>query len=101
MASKSWHTIAATAEESPWETAERAGEIARKLVTKLKPGAVQILGPSPCPVSKIRNRYRFQMLLKSTNAGLLRSFTRKFKKLMSNVAGDVRVSVDVDPYNFS
>jgi primosomal protein N' (replication factor Y) len=83
------------------DAAEKAGEIARKLVTKLKPGALQILGPSPCPVSKIRNRYRFQMLLKSTNAGLLRSFTRKLKKLMSNVTGDVRVSVDVDPYNFS
>ena len=83
------------------DAAERAGEIARKLVTKLKPGAVEILGPSPCPVSKIRNRYRFQMLLKSTNAGLLRSFTRKLRKLMTNIAGDVRVSVDVDPYNFS
>lgn len=83
------------------DASERAGETARKLVTKLKPGALQILGPSPCPVSKIRNRYRFQMLLKSTNAGLLRSFTKKLRKLMSNVTGDVRVSVDVDPYNFS
>jgi primosomal protein N' (replication factor Y) len=88
-------------EKETGEAAERAGEIARKLVMKLKPGAVQILGPSPCPVSKVRNRYRFQMLLKSTNAGLLRSFTRKLKGLMSNVTGDVRVSVDVDPYNFS
>ena len=88
-------------ERETGELSARAGEIARKLVTKLKPGAVHILGPSPCPVSKIRNRYRFQMLLKSTNAGLLRSFTKKLRKLISNVTGDVKVSVDVDPYNFS
>ncbi len=88
-------------ERETGEAAEKAGETARKLVSKLKPGALTILGPSPCPVSKIRNRYRFQMLLKSTNAGLLRSFTKKLRKLISNLTGDVRVTVDVDPYNFS
>ena len=88
-------------ERETGELAARAGETARKLVSKLKPGALTILGPSPCPVSKIRNRYRFQMLLKSTNAGLLRSFTRKLIKLTSNITGGVRISVDVDPYNFS
>lgn len=88
-------------ERETGELATRAGETARRLVSRLKPGALTILGPSPCPVSKIRNRYRFQMLLKSTNAGLLRSFTKKLRKLISNVTGDVRISVDVDPYNFS
>ncbi|MFI5323973.1 MAG: primosomal protein N' [Thermodesulfobacteriota bacterium] len=88
-------------ERETGDVAERAGVTARKLVTKLKPGALHILGPSPCPVSKVRNRYRFQILLKSTNAGLLRSFTKKLMKLVSNLAGGVRVSVDIDPYNFS
>lgn len=88
-------------ERETGELAARAGETARKLVSKLKPGALQVLGPSPCPVSKIRNRYRFQMLLKSTNGGLLRSFTKRLLKLVSNLTGGVRVSVDVDPYNFS
>lgn len=88
-------------ERETGEAAGRAGETARRLVSRLKPGALTILGPSPCPVSKIRNRYRFQMLLKSTNAGLLRSFTKKLVKLISNITGGVRVSVDVDPYNFS
>jgi primosomal protein N' (replication factor Y) len=83
------------------DAAEKAKDTTRKLLSKLEPGALQVLGPSPCPVSKVRNRYRFQMLLKSTNAGVLRSFTKKLIKLVSNPAGGVRVSVDVDPYNFS
>jgi len=88
-------------EDETARVAGAAGEIARKLLTKLKPGALEVIGPSPCPVSKIRNRFRHQMLLKSENSGVLHSFTKQLLKVMSGESGQVRVSVDVDPYNFS
>ncbi len=34
---------------------------------------IEILGPAPCPIYKIRNRYRWQLLIKSENMLLLKS----------------------------
>ena len=81
--------------------ANQAGDIARKLATKLPAGAIEILGPSPCPISKMSNRYRFQMLIKSESTGVIHGFSKKLLALVSDIAGSVRVSLDVDPYNFS
>ena len=83
------------------DLAEKAGSLARKLAAKLPPGSVDILGPSPCPISKQSNRYRFQMLIKSESTGVIHGFSKKLITLVSDIAGTVRVSIDVDPYNFS
>lgn len=83
------------------DLAEKAGSLARKLAAKLPAGAVDILGPSPCPISKQSNRYRFQMLIKSESTGVIHGFSKKLISLISDIAGTVRVSIDVDPYNFS
>lgn len=78
-----------------------ADKLARKLLSKLPIGALEIIGPSPCPIYKIRNRFRFQMLLKSTNTGLIHSFSKQFLAVISKISANVRCSVDVDPYYFS
>ena len=56
----------------------------------------QVYGPSECPIEKIRESYRFQILLRSTNVpdmlGGLNSTVSSFK-LPYNVAMDI----DVDP----
>ena len=76
-------------------------QIARKMVSKLPMGSLEILGPSPCPIYKIRNRYRFQMLLKSSNAAVLHNFSKQLIKLISKRSSKVRFSIDVDPFYFS
>ena len=38
----------------------------------------QILGPSPAPLVKIKNRYRFQILIKGENYKLLDQFLKRF-----------------------
>jgi len=81
--------------------ADQSGDIARKLASKLSAGAIEILGPSPCPISKMSNRYRFQMLIKSGSSGVIHGFSKKLIALISEVTGPVKVSLDVDPYNFS
>lgn len=81
--------------------AKDSGNIARKMVSKLPMGSLEILGPSPCPIYKISNRYRFQMLLKSSNAAILRSFSKQLVSIISKSSSSVRFSIDVDPFYFS
>jgi len=80
---------------------KEAGNIARKMASKLPMGSLEILGPSPCPIYKISNRYRFQMLLKSSNAAILRSFSKRLISIISKSSSSVRCSIDVDPFYFS
>lgn len=58
----------------------------------------QILGPAPAPLYRIRNRYRFQVLLKSSSSfelhrllQLVTHLTQKERK--------IKVQIDVDPYS--
>ena len=80
---------------------EESDNIARRMTSKLPIGALEILGPSPCPIYKIRNRFRFQMLIKSTNAGVLHSFSKQLLTTVSKISSSVRCTIDVDPYYFS
>jgi len=84
-------------------TAYWAGEAAKKLLSKLPIGSLNILGPSPAPILKIKNRYRYQMLLKSTKLKTLHSFSKKLIGLIKRrgATKNVKVLVDVDPFNFS
>ena len=61
---------------------------------------ISVLGPSPCPLEKIKNDFRYQLILKAPPpaAGLhrlidiLRADARLFKKFSSG-----KIAVDVDP----
>ena len=57
-------------EEAARAFASDLGRLARQ---KARPG-VQILGPSPAPLFKIQNRWRFQILVKAANAAALQDF---------------------------
>ncbi len=77
--------------------AKESGEIARKLVSKLPIGAIKVLGPSPAPIYKIRNQYRWQMLMQSSDLNMLHRFSRRLMNTLSRSSGRVKVSIDVDP----
>jgi primosomal protein N' (replication factor Y) len=91
------------AESDTVNAAGIAGELARKLVSKIPIGAVKILGPSPAPIYRIRNRYRYQMLLKSKNMGTLHSFSKKLLIMLKGrgISRVVKIQIDVDPLNFN
>jgi primosomal protein N' (replication factor Y) len=52
--------------------AEKAAEILRQQARRLHLDQVQILGPAPAPLSRIRGLYRWQLLLKGSDAAPLR-----------------------------
>ena len=62
---------------------------------------VAVLGPSPAALTKLRNKYRFQLLLKCDHSNYMRLFIKTqlahFRELMS--LKDVQILVDVDPVN--
>ncbi len=68
--------------------------------------AVTMLGPAMAPIARIKNRSRWQLLLKARDRSVLRKFTARMLTGADhfNVAGahkgqNVRVVVDVDPLN--
>jgi primosomal protein N' (replication factor Y) len=57
---------------------------------------VEVLGPAPAPIEKLRNRYRWQLLLRSKQSSVLLKFARHAHDLMQP-SRTVRLHIDVDP----
>ena len=63
-----------------------------------KAEGVEILGPAPAPIDRIRGRYRWQLLLKGVNSVSLHKVCEQIiEKQQSFAKGDVRIVIDVDP----
>jgi primosomal protein N' (replication factor Y) len=84
-------------ERATADLAERAIEWLRAIMEE-HPVRVTVLGPAPCPVERIKNRWRWHIVLKSAHANdmtrILRYFAERFE--VPNVA-QLRVSIDRDP----
>lgn len=59
---------------------------------------IEILGPVPAPIEKLRRRYRWQILLKGEKGPALLKFARQALELLPR-SRTTRLYVDVDPYN--
>lgn len=57
---------------------------------------VEVRGPSPAPLPRIRGRFRYRVLLRGPRPEL-RAVARAVKRALSEVSRDVRVILDVDP----
>jgi primosomal protein N' (replication factor Y) len=77
---------------------EQAEKMARLLIRHKKEQnlRVEILGPAPAPIYRLRSRFRRQILLKaSTRVGLHRLILAWYQQKQTGSA--VRVTVDIDP----
>lgn len=59
-------------------------------------GDIAILGPAPCPLSRLKNKYRWHLLLKTTDIELLRGRLREAWILLSQT-DRMGLTIDVDP----
>ena len=83
------------------ESAAKALGTALRNLTVRNPrygNSIEILGPSPAPIEKVRNRYRWQILLKGKQIASLLEVARVAAK-HGQKSRKVRLHVDVDPYN--
>ena len=59
------------------------------------------LGPAPAPIFKLRNRFRWQLLIKENPGGKLHRALAPLMILAEQLAGSrLRVEMDVDPHSF-
>jgi primosomal protein N' (replication factor Y) len=72
----------------------------RDLIKEMELREVEILGPAPSPVSRLKDQYRFQAMVVaksvSVRHALLRAFLPEFRKKLKKT---VKFVVDVDPYH--
>lgn len=75
-------------------------QIARELVKHAPQHPdVTVLGPIPAPLTKLRSRYRWRLLVKGPNNLKLQNFVRSMQAAVT-IPTSVRMNIDVDPYNF-
>lgn len=82
--------------------AEQTGERMRGILARWpKRGTeIQVLGPAEAPLSKIRGKYRWQILVKCKRTGLLHYFLGQMEEITGKLlrGSGVSMGVDVDPY---
>jgi primosomal protein N' (replication factor Y) len=60
-------------------------------------GEVRILGPAPPPISKLRGKYRFHILLQSVDSSQLGETIRRATDTFKIANDEVQYVVDIDP----
>ncbi|HSG33720.1 MAG TPA: primosomal protein N' [Sphingomonadaceae bacterium] len=60
---------------------------------------VAIIGPAPAPLSLLRGRYRYRLLINARRSAQLQDVIRDWLGALEFPRG-VRVAVDIDPYSF-
>ena len=71
---------------------------AQRLVARLDSAQdVEVLGPAPCPLFRLRNRFRMQVLLKAQSRAALRTVLNGSHAWRSLFPATVSLAIDVDP----
>jgi primosomal protein N' (replication factor Y) len=79
---------------------EAAETLARAARSQIPDGArVELLGPAPAPLTKLRGRYRFMLLLKGDDEALLRRVSRAILAASKQLPRTVQTALDARPVN--
>ena len=87
------------------EDAGRVGAIATQVAAILtrsaKPETLRVLGPAPAPIERIKQRYRWQVMVKSAELKEMRAILAAMRTAIAPAAerSAVRVAIDIDPIN--
>ena len=85
-------------EDSTAKLAIHAGEWLRELITTRAGNEVTVVGPAPCPIERIKSRWRWHILLKSDQPGELTRVSRYFmERFEVPSTAQMRVTLDRDP----
>ena len=74
-----------------------AREIARRAPPSEK---IAVFGPTEAPIAVVRGRHRMRLLVKAPRELDIQAYLRAWLSDVPEPKGDLRLSVDVDPYNF-
>jgi primosomal protein N' (replication factor Y) len=82
--------------ESEKSVEQVSGEFA-KFIRKRLSGA-EAFGPAKAPIAKLKNNFRYQVIIKGKNIESMRKAVVETLKHIVKLGG-VRITVDIDPYN--
>jgi primosomal protein N' (replication factor Y) len=80
--------------------AETAADLAAwtlRLVETHEVEGVRVVGPAPCAIDRVRDRWRWHFLLTSRRAGPLGAVLRHLDRRQGQPSGDLRLEIDRDP----
>ncbi len=80
-------------------TAQQLARTAKQWSQNSAFSEIQVLGPAPAPLFRLRNQYRFHILIKAPRAPILGEFCRRLESLSAEFPAGVRLLVDMDPQN--
>lgn len=85
-------------EQATMELAESASAWFANALLQAPPGAVEVIGPAPCAIERIKQRWRWHLVLRTSQSGVLTRLARRFLTSFEVPGrGDLRVTFDRDP----
>lgn len=79
------------------DKAEALAEWTRDLIVDRRLPDIEVVGPAPCPIDRLRDRWRWHFLLKSTRADTLGSVLRFLADVHGQPGSGLRLEIDRDP----
>ncbi len=90
--------VSGTAEVATADAARELADWTRRLIASKMPNAVEVVGAAPCPVERIKQRWRWHFLVKSTDASALGKIGRYVvERGPLPSTGEMRLAWDRDP----
>jgi primosomal protein N' (replication factor Y) len=92
--------IEGTSQRQSMKAAQEMGEWGTRLLKERPYGReIEILGPSPAPLVKLKGKYRYHMLIKGKRVNPLHRFVEELAEEMNRRWGraGIGLSIDVDP----
>jgi len=86
--------ISAEVEAAAVAAADRLADAVRA-----EPAGIELLGPAPSPLARLRGRYRYQLLVKSASAAPLRRAAEALVAAAATLPSGVTATVDSNPMN--
>ncbi len=88
--------VSGASEERVAETADQIADATREAAVRNSLSDLDVVGPAPCPIDRIRGRWRWHFLLKSDRPASLGSLVRHLARHHAQ-AGGLRLEIDRDP----
>ena len=78
-----------------------AESFAREMARRAPPAErIAVLGPAEAPIAVVRGRHRWRLLVKAPREIDIQAYVRAWLAALPEIKGDLRLSVDIDPYSF-
>ena len=89
--------VSGEAESRVIDTAEEISEWTRALIRNRRLGGIEVIGPAPCPIDRLRRRWRWHFLLKADRAATLGGVLRFLGERRGQPGSGLRLEIDRDP----